>query len=75
VARQFLQDKPDERIEIAIPQWRTFRTLSPLDQLSVLLRALLKEEPSISGLADFVRERALKTGGMAMLAPRKEEEP
>ena len=69
VGRRFLRDKPDQRIEIAIPDWKAFRGMSPIDQLTLLLDTLLKEEPVIGGLPGFVLEHAKKWGGMQALAP------
>jgi hypothetical protein len=69
VGRRFLRDKPDQRIEIAIPDWKAFRSMAPIDQLTLLLDTLLKEEPVIGGLPGFVLEHAKTWGGMQALAP------
>ncbi|MBT0959887.1 eCIS core domain-containing protein [Denitromonas iodatirespirans] len=67
LGRRFLQDKPDKRIEVAIPDWRAFRKLSPGAQLPILLGALLREEPAIAGLDAFVLDLAKTRGGMGKL--------
>ena len=67
VGRRFLVDKPATRIEIAVPDWRAFRKMAPGDQLSVVLRTLLNEEPDIAHLDSFVLDLARQRGGMANL--------
>lgn len=73
VGRRFLLDKPKARIEIAIPDWRAFRKMSPADQFSLLIRTLLSEEPVIGGLAEVVIAHAATRGGMAFLQPDRNQ--
>ncbi|HWM90633.1 MAG TPA: hypothetical protein VN493_07690 [Thermoanaerobaculia bacterium] len=63
VARRFVRNKPDERVEIAIPKWREFRGLAPADQIQLLLGELLRRDPRTAGLTGFVWEHARKHGG------------
>ncbi|WP_323001819.1 DUF4157 domain-containing protein [Denitromonas sp.] len=67
LGRRFVLDKPDKRIEVAIPDWRSFRKQPVGAQLPVVLGALLDEEPAIAGLDAFVLDLAKTRGGMGQL--------
>ena len=67
LGRRFVLDKPDKRIEVAIPDWHSFRKQPVGAQLPVVLGALLDEEPAIAGLDAFVLDLARTRGGMGQL--------
>lgn len=67
LGRRFVLDKPDKRIEVAIPDWRGFRKQPVSAQLPIVLGALLDEEPDIAALDAFVLDLARTRGGMGQL--------
>ncbi|MCZ4304105.1 DUF4157 domain-containing protein [Zoogloeaceae bacterium G21618-S1] len=67
LGRRFVLDKPQKRIEVAIPDWRSFRKQPVGTQLPVVLGALLDEAPDIAGLDAFVLDLARTRGGMGQL--------
>lgn len=74
VGRRFLFDKPAERIEVAIPDWRSFRSMAPGEQLAILVRALLAEEDALKDLDELVLALAMKRGGLGALAVAETKE-
>jgi hypothetical protein len=69
IARRFLWEKPDKRVEIAIPDWKEFRRLPLAEQIQRLLKVLLRRDPRTASLAGFVWEHARLRGGFRQVAP------
>jgi hypothetical protein len=67
LARRFRKSQPDQRIEIAIPDWKEFRKKGPAEQVQVLIQRLLKRDARIAGLAGFVWALAKKRGGFGQI--------
>jgi hypothetical protein len=67
VGRRFTQDRA-QRLELAIPDWKSFRTLPPSAQLERMVVALLATAGLGRPIADVVLVHARLHGGMGALA-------